>query len=512
MKRKNIVITVVMSLIILVLFIVDYIYGANYNRANKAYLVYFNGEKIGLIEDNEKLYELINTEQQEIKSKYQVDAVYPPNGFELVATNTFDENYTSVNEIYNKIAELDSFTIKGYIITIKFPKDSKDEDKKEDITINVLDKDVFDKAIRKFILAFISEEELNEYIEGQKRTLTEVGKMITSMYFNETITIKEGYVSTDAEIYTDVDTLSQYLLFGSDAKINTYTVKLGDSIESISEAHDLNPQELIIANPVYRDEKTILKVGTKVNVTLLNPVLTYVYEVDQIEETKVAYAKKSETDKTKEVGYKEISQPGVTGLRLDYESYQVTNGEASSEVIFDKERSKVIREAVDEITIVGPKRPSGGGPITGNQQIWDGDWTWPTNQPSKITSRYGWRWGKLHAGTDISGTGYGSPIYAIGDGVVVKAQLYNKKSAQWANGNFVVIKHDNNIYSAYLHMSAFNVKVGDVVSKGQRVGSMGESGLAYGTHLHLGIFIGEPYAGVSNSPQDACKTVFKGRC
>ena len=134
MKRKNIVITVVMSLIILVLFIVDYIYGANYNRANKAYLVYFNGEKIGLIEDNEKLYELINTEQQEIKSKYQVDAVYPPNGFELVATNTFDENYTSVNEIYNKIAELDSFTIKGYIITIKFPKDSKDEDKKEDIT------------------------------------------------------------------------------------------------------------------------------------------------------------------------------------------------------------------------------------------------------------------------------------------------------------------------------------------------------------------------------------------
>lgn len=513
MKGKNLVITIIISLITIVLFTLDHIYTATYNLANKAYLVYFNGEKIGLIENSNSLYELINTEQQEIKHKYNVDSVYPPNGFELVEVNTFDENYSSVNDIYNKIADLDSFTIKGYIITVKFPKSEDDEEVKEDIIINVLDKNIFEDAIRKFVLAFITEEELEKYLNEEDKTLTEVGTMITSMYFKETITIKEGFISTDATIYTDVEALSQYLLFGENAKINTYTVKLGDDIESISEAYDLNPQEFIIANPTYRDATTMLKVGAKVNVTLLNPVLSYVYEVDQIEETKVAYAKKSETDKTKQPGYKEISQPGVTGLRLDYESYQVTNGEASSEVIFDKERSKVIREAVDEITIVGPK-VSTSNPGTGTNIIWDGDWTWPTNQPSKITSHYGFRWGKLHAGTDISGTGYGSPIYAIGDGEVVKVQAYNKKSAQWANGNFVVIKHDNNIYSAYLHLSAYQVKVGDIVTKGQRIGSMGESGLAYGTHLHLGIFVGEPYAGsgVSSVSQNACNTVFKGRC
>lgn len=479
----------------------DNLYKKNYNMANKAYLVYLNGEKIDLIEDDQELYKLINDEQKEIKEKYNIDYVYPPSGFELLEVNTYNNNYATVNEIYNVIAELNDFTIKGYTITIRF----QEEDKKP-VTINVLDKKIFEKAIRKFILAFITEDELDSYLKGEKKELTDIGSIIDTMYFNETITIKEGFISANDKIYTDVDSLSQYLLFGEGAKMDNYTVKMGDSIESISNDYKLNPQEFIIANPVYRDTSTMLKVGTKVNVTLLNPVLNFVYEVSKIQETKVAYNTKTVPDKTKEVGYSEVTQAGVTGIRLDYQNYQVKNGEQSSEIKI--KTNKVIREAADEIVVVGPK----GSSITGTYVDYGGDWGWPTNQPSAITSRYAMRWGKLHEAIDISGTGYGSPIYSVADGVIVKAAAACKSCAQWSNGNYVVIKHDNDLYTAYLHLDSFSVKVGDSVRKGQKIGKMGQSGYAFGTHLHLGLYKGEPFAGVPTQSLDPCKSIYKGRC
>ena len=486
-------------MIILIIFGLDRMYNEEYKKATKAYLVYLNGEKVGLINDNKSLYDLINNEQQEIKNKYNVDNVYPPTGFEITEVNTYDEDFITVNNVYEKVAALNDFTIKGYIVTIKLP----DEDKV--LTINILDKDVFEQAIRKFILAFISEEELTDYLEGKEKELVDIGSIIQKMYFNETITIKEGYISSNAKIYTDVESLSQYLLFGENAKMDTYTVEVGDNIESISDKYDLNPQEFIIANPTYRNTTTLLKVGTQVNVTLLNPVLTFVYEVYSIEETSVPYSKKTVTDKSKPIGFSEKTTPGVAGIRLDYKNYRVKNGEQSSEIKI--ERSEVIREVIDEITTVGPKRPVSNSGV-GTYVDTGTEWGWPTLQPSVITSKFAMRWGKLHAGIDISGTGYGSPIFAINDGVVVNASKACKSCAQWANGNYVVIQHENNYYSAYLHLSAFSVKVGDVVKKGDRIASMGESGLAYGTHLHLGFFQGQPYAGQPNTPLNPLKTIY----
>ena len=52
----------------------------NYSKANEVYQIYLNGEKIGLITDKDDLYDLINERQLEIKEKYGVSKVYPPNG------------------------------------------------------------------------------------------------------------------------------------------------------------------------------------------------------------------------------------------------------------------------------------------------------------------------------------------------------------------------------------------------------------------------------------------------
>ena len=285
--------------------------------------------------------------------------------------------------------------------------------------------------------------------------------------------------------------------------MSSYTVQYGDSIDTISENNKLNPQEFIIANPKLRGTDTVLAVGSTVNITLLNPLITLVCEMYRIEETTVPYAKKTVVDSSKPYGYSQVTQSGVTGINLNYEYYQVKNGEQSSEMKID--HSEEIRKVVDQITTVGKSyQPATYGTYVDNGT----DWGWPTNQPSIITSRYGWRWGKVHEGIDISGTGYGSPIYSIADGVVVDARGACSGCTYWANGTYVVVKHAGNYYSAYLHMSGYNVSIGQSVKKGQRIGSMGASGYATGTHLHLGLYTSQPFVGYAQS-LDPLRTIYK---
>lgn len=509
MKTKNIIITCVLSVIVIVLYFIDRSIETEINYAGKAFQVYLNGEVIGLIESDQELYDLINNEQQEIKNQYNVDSVYPPNAFKLVEVNTYNDNFKSAEEIYNLIEERDDFTVQGYVITIKYDENDyyEEEEVPENYSINVLDKEIFEDALKSYIMAFVTEEDYNAYLTGQIEDLTDIGEIINNMYFEETITIKEAYISANEKIYTDASELSQVLLFGPDAEMDSYVVQAGDNIESISDAYKLNPQEFLIANPNYRSEDVMLRIGDTVNVTLLDPIITFVYEVYRIEESVTPFSTRTEVDNTKEYGYSEIETPGVTGLTLNHETFTVTNGEQSSEIdIID---SVTIRDAVEQVTIVGPSRPS-GGTISGSYVDIPGSWGWPTNQPSVITSRYSMRWGRLHEGIDISGTGYGSPIYAIGDGVVTNVSPECSSCYQWSNGNYIVVQHDNNVYSAYLHLSGFNVREGDRVSKGDLIGYMGHSGYATGTHLHLGIYIGEPFAGGYSQSVNPLTSIYSG--
>ena len=507
MKIRDIIITVILSITVVVLYFVDRSIDTEINYAGTAYQVYLNGEVIGLIENNQELYDLINNEQQEIKRQYDVDSVYPPNVFKIVEVNTYSDSYKTATDIYNMIEERDDFTVKGYVITIKYDENDyyEEEEVPENYTINVLDRSIFEEAIRNYILAFVSEDDLNAYMTGEIADLTDIGEIINDMYFRETITIKEAYISVNEKIYTDATELSQLLLFGPDAQMDSYTVQVGDTIESVSDEFKLNPQEFLIANPNYRSEDVMLRIGDTVNVTLLDPIITYVYSVYRIEQSEQPYSTQTVVDNTKDRGYSEITQAGVTGLTLNHESFTVTNGEQSSEIEIIE--SVKIRDVVNQITTVGPSYSSG---VSGSYVELPGNWGWPTNTPYVITSRYSMRWGRLHEGIDISGTGYGSPIYAIADGTVVNVSPACSSCYQWSNGNYVVVRHDGNVYSAYLHLSGFNVKEGQTVRKGDVIAYMGHSGYATGTHLHLGIYIGEPFVGGSTQSVNPLTAIYQG--
>ena len=91
--------------------------------------------------------------------------------------------------------------------------------------------------------------------------------------------------------------------------------------------------------------------------------------------------------------------------------------------------------------------------------------------------------GKPHGGLDYRGPA-GTNIYAIESGYVEVAE------PMYYEGNFTIINHGNFIYSFYMHQSAFTVKPGEFVKKGQKIGEIGSTGMSTGPHLHLGVKVG----------------------
>lgn len=105
----------------------------------------------------------------------------------------------------------------------------------------------------------------------------------------------------------------------------------------------------------------------------------------------------------------------------------------------------------------------------------------------KLSSTWGYRMHpvigevRFHEGVDISNK-TGTPVYATADGVVSKAQTENG----W--GKVINIDHTDNYMTLYAHLSSIKVKLGDVVSKGQIIGLMGNTGMSTGSHLHYGVY------------------------
>jgi murein DD-endopeptidase MepM/ murein hydrolase activator NlpD len=85
---------------------------------------------------------------------------------------------------------------------------------------------------------------------------------------------------------------------------------------------------------------------------------------------------------------------------------------------------------------------------------------------------------RMHTGIDFTAPP-GTPIQATGNGVVIKAE-----HERVGYGHHVIIDHGYGYTTLYGHMSSFNVKVGEVVHKGQSIGKVGDTGTSTAPHLH----------------------------
>lgn len=461
--------------------------GFGYKKApepNNYYEVYLNDESLGVINSKKALEDYINKNGSYYKKKFKVNKVYSPQGLQVKKLTTYSGNISSVQSVYKKIAQKGKFTIKGYEFTIKKVADSKDTsgEKLTEQKVYVLKKGVFKDAVTALINTFVGKDKYQAYLDGTQVKIESTGENIENVYVNEDITVKRTNIPVDSKIYTDDTSLAHYLLYGDNQIKNIYDVKAGDTITSVAFNNKISPEEVLISNPELTSTTNLLYPGQKINIIETNPQISIVEETYDVQDVESNYKTEEKYDNNLAMGSEDVIQEGVNGLVRVSQKVKKVNGIIT---YVDPQGKQVLKEPISEIIRKGNKYIATVGSTS--------SWGWPTDSGWTISSGYVWRTNpitgkhELHGGIDISGTGYGSKIYATNNGVVVEANYH------YSFGNHVVINHNNGYFTLYGHMSRMNVKVGQTVARGDVIGFVGMTGDATGPHLHYEIWKGCQY-------------------
>lgn len=456
----------------------------NSPEPNNYYEVYLNDELLGVIKNEKILESYIDKNGDYYKKKYKVNKVFSPKGLHVRRLTTYDGKTSSVSSIYNKIAKKEDFTIRGYEFIIK----RQNDDKVETQNIYVLDKRIFKKAIETLIDTFVGKDQYKAYIDDTQVKITSTGENIQNVYIDDDITVRETNISVNEKIYMDDSSLAHFLLYGDKAVSSEYEVKAGDTIENVAFNNKISPEEVLISNPSLTSTNNLLYPGQKLKIIETNPQINVVEESYVVKDVESQYKTEEKYDNNAVIGQDKVVQEGVNGLERVSQKVKKVNGNIN---YVDPQGKQVIKEPINKVVIKGNKYVPTVGSMTG--------WGWPTDSGWTMSSGYSYRsspFGKgreLHTGLDISGTGYGSKIYATNNGVVEIAEYH------YSYGNHVVINHNNGYMTLYGHMSKIAVKKGQTVAKGQVIGYVGMTGSATGPHVHYEVWKGCKYCHVNPS-------------
>lgn len=468
MKKVISGIIVLLSAVIVVVLAYNY---RDTKSPNSYYKIYLNDEVLGVIQSKDKLEKYIDAESEVIKKKYGVDTVYAPAGLVVEELSSYNQEVIDIEEVFRKINARAELTIDGYQITIK----TDDEPK----IIYVTKEEIFTNSVLSLIKTFVGTEKYERYTTNNQSEIVETGSIVENVYVQNDITIKATHIPVDQTIYSNEKDLSNFLLYGSEMNKSEYTVRIGDTISSVSLANQISTEEFLISNPKFKDKTNLLHAGEVVSIAVTNPQIEVVLEEFEIVDKENLYQVEERYDETMYVGSSKVVQEGKNGMVRVSQNVQTINGQIT---YVDPVAKQELTPTVAKVIVRGSKVvPHIGDPT---------NWGWPAAPGGSVTNDFTWRINPVtgvrehHSGIDISGTGYGSPIYASNNGTV------ERKTYDSAYGYYIVINHNNGYKTVYAHMSRFapNTDIGTVIPRGTVIGYVGSTGMATGPHLHFEVW------------------------
>jgi murein DD-endopeptidase MepM/ murein hydrolase activator NlpD len=256
---------------------------------------------------------------------------------------------------------------------------------------------------------------------------------------------------------------------GSDL-MRQYKVRSGDTLATIARKFKVSMMTLWWANKLKSKDRLV--VGQQLRIPPVNGLVIEVTAADTLDAIAARYevtaddilATNGLTDRNLVVG-QVLMLPGARGARI---------AEPKA-----RPRATSAPRVVSRST-----RVSGGSSVQQPRTYTGGRLMWPTT--SRHISQY-FHYG--HYAIDIDGN-TGDPIWAAASGTVIFAGWKDN-----GGGYQVWISHGSNLYTTYNHMSSVSVGRGQTVSRGQRVGRMGATGNATGSHLHFEVWRGRVWDG-----------------
>lgn len=312
-------------------------------------------------------------------------------------------------------------------------------------------------------------DEINEFLEDKKQPYREISPT-ASVEFVRNVEVSDKQEVFLAGTVQSSEILEEQLSTDVSPEI-LYTAKKGETLSEIARENNITLENLLVRNPDLEttDSNYVPNEGEVLVIQNAEPYL----QIKTVFQEQVSEAIPYETIKTEVTtrprGQQATVQQGKDGEELVMYELSYIDGELVSRVRID-ELSEVTVEVQNKIIEIGTNAAmsnlSGGG----------AGFIWPVPD-AKYSSR-GISSG--HRGLDINAP-YGTPIYAIGNGVVVAAGWH------YSYGNYIEIQHADGILSLYGHNSEILVSVGDTVEQGQLIAYMGSTGNSTGNHLHLEI-------------------------
>ncbi len=290
---------------------------------------------------------------------------------------------------------------------------------------------------------------------------------LMSIDFGDTVEVVEAYLKKD-----EITPLQKAIeeVTKEQEKEQIYEVVAGDTLSQIAENNSLSLDELIAMNDTIDDENSTIRVGDELIVTVPEPELSVerteevYYEEDY--EADIVYVDNDDwyTNQTQT-----LQEPSA-GHRIVVADVSYRNDEEISRDILKEEVTyKAVPKIVERGTKIPPTyiKPISGGRLSSGFGR--------RSAPKKGASTY-------HKGIDWA-TPVGTAVMASSAGTVTRAG--------WGSGyGYVVyITHSDGRQTRYGHLSKILVSVGQTVSQGQKIALSGNTGVSTGPHVHFEILI-----------------------
>ncbi len=298
--------------------------------------------------------------------------------------------------------------------------------------------------------------------------------------FAEEIEISNGIFSPE-EIKSK-DEIKKLLTNGTETATE-YIVVDGDTVIGIAENFGVSPEELLAFNKL---EKDAIAIGDKLIIKTVEKSVHPIAFKTVTEEREIPYSTEKSRDSSQDVSYKNVTQEGKNGKEIFTYKIAFENGE---EIGREELEHKITEEPTTKKVIVGVKNKPSKKSLNkssnenkpSDTKSKSGELNWPLPFTKKITSSYGKRGRAFHKGIDIAGPGVGGKkIIASQSGTVAVAG-----NSRDGYGNHVVINHGNGLQTVYAHCQKVSVYVGQKVSAGEEIASVGSTGDSTGNHLHF---------------------------
>lgn len=298
-------------------------------------------------------------------------------------------------------------------------------------------------------------EVLERVLSSYKRAET------TEVYFDEDVNIVYEFVPMS--VVTDSEGAFTRIM-GYTTLHHTVTVDAPIYAEEFASNNCMDMEYFAYLNPDVGEQ---IEPNETVLVPQRKPVVTVMTCDTVTYEMNVPYEEQVTDDSMMYEGTERVVQRGVDGVNAVTEKIVRSNGDIVNQTIISTE---VVSEPVMQLRAVGTMpRPA---------HIGTGSFIRPYY--GQISSRFGSRRSDYHSGVDICGS-TGDPIKAADNGIVI--------FSGWSGGYGKIVKvdHGNGYVTYYAHCSELKVNVGETVTRGQVIASVGSTGNSSGPHLHFEI-------------------------